>query len=167
LNPVDLFLLIVLSICAVRGYVRGLFREIMGLAGFILGAVAAVSFHQPAASFLHRFVDFGSVGGQIIAAILIFVTVNLLTHIAAAAFDRLARAIFLGGLSRIVGAVVGLGKGAAVFGFLLFVLRVYLPLPHVAEVINRSTLGAPLADAAAVMFRAGAGVVQSSGPREA
>ena len=42
-----------------------------------------------------------------------------------------------------------------------------VPLPHVAEVINRSTLGAPLADAAAVMFRAGAGVVQSSGSHEA
>lgn len=167
MNPVDLFLLIVLSICAIRGYVRGLFREIMGLAGFILGAVAAVSFYRPAASFLQEFADFGSAGGPIVAAILIFVVVNLLTHLAAVGLDRLAKAIFLSGLSRVMGAVVGMGKGAAVFGILLFFCRAYLPQSDVAEVIDSSTLGAPLADLAAVVFRAGAGVVESSGRGEA
>jgi uncharacterized membrane protein required for colicin V production len=105
---------------------------------------------------------------QIIAAILIFVVVNLLTHVAAVGFDRLARAVFLSGLSRIVGALVGLGKGAAVFGFLLFFFRTYLPVTEVAEAISGSSLGAPLADGAAIVFRAAASMVQSPpGPHEA
>ena len=167
MNPVDIFLLIVLLICSVRGYVRGLFREIMGLAGVILGALAAVGFHEPVASVLKGLGDFGPLGGQIIAAILIFVAVNLLTHVAAVGLDRLARAVFLSGLSRIVGAVVGLGKGAVVLGFLLFALRVYLPVPHVAEAINRSKLGAPLADVAATVLHAGVRALKSPGSREA
>jgi uncharacterized membrane protein required for colicin V production len=167
LNAVDLLLLVVLSICTVRGYVRGIFREIMGLAGFTLGAVAALSFHRPAASFLQRFVDFGSVVEQVVAAILIFIVVNLLTHLAAVGFDRLARAVFLGGVSRMVGALVGLAKGAAVFGFLLFFFRVYVPVPEVAEVINHSRIGAPLAEGAAIVFRAAVGVVESPPPKEA
>ena len=104
---------------------------------------------------------------QIVAGILIFIVVNLLTHLAAVGFDRLARAVFLGGISRMVGAVVGFAKGAAVFGFLLFFFRAYVPVPEVAEVISHSRIGAPLADGAAIVFRAAVGVVESTPPNEA
>jgi len=164
LNEVDLFLLILFLVSAVRGYVRGIFREIMGLAGFLVGGAAAAAFCRPAASVVHRYADLGPRSEQVLAAILIFLVVNLLTHLVAIGFDRLARAMFLSGVTRAVGAVVGVAKAAVVLGFLLFVVRSYVPVPRVVEAIDSSALGAPLAGAAAIVVRAGAGALGSPGP---
>lgn len=166
-NPVDVLLLGLFTLCAVRGYFRGLFREVMGLAGFVLGAVAAVLFSGAAAAELQRFVDAGPVLAEVATAVAIFVGVNLLTHLLAAMLDRLARVTFLTGVARVAGAFVGIGKGAVLVGFLLFLVRALAPMPHVVDAIDHSRLGAPLADAAADLFRAGTGALGPTERREA
>lgn len=166
-NPVDLLLLGLFAVCAVRGYFRGVFREVMGLAGFVLGAVAAVLFSAATAAELRRFVELGPVAAEVITAVTIFIGVNMLTHLAAALLDRLARATFLTGVARVAGAFVGLGKGAVLVGFLLFLVRALAPMPHVVDAIDHSRLGAPLADAAGDLFRAGTGRLGPTERREA
>jgi membrane protein required for colicin V production len=166
-NPVDLLLVSLFALCAVRGYFRGLFREIMGLAGFAMGAVAAVVFSTRAAIELQRYADLGLAASEVSAAVLIFVIVNLLTHVVAAMLDRLARMMFLTGVTRLAGAFVGLSKGAVLVGFLLFLVRSLAPLPTVVQAIDHSRIGAPLADAAGNVFRAGTGALGPTERREA
>ncbi len=167
MNPVDLLLLGLFTLCAIRGYFRGLFREIIGMAGFVMGAVAAVLFSTSAAMELQRFADLGPAASEVVAAVTIFVAVNLLAHLLAAMLDRLARVMFLTGVTRLAGAFIGLGKGAVLVGFLLFLVRSLAPLPTVVEAIDHSRIGAPLADAAGNVFRAGTGALGPTGRREA
>jgi uncharacterized membrane protein required for colicin V production len=154
-NAVDVILIVLLSLCGIRGFVRGLFRETMGLAGFVLGAGAAVLYWRPLAALLGGYFGLGPVLGQVSAALAIFVIVNLVTHVGALLLDRVAKTMFLSGVTRVAGAVVGAGKGAVAAGFLLLFLRSYALVPEVATAIGTSRLGAPLADVAARLLRVG------------
>jgi membrane protein required for colicin V production len=160
---VDAIVIVLLLICAVRGFVRGLFREAMGLAGLVLGAAVAVMYWRPAAAALQEHLGLGPVLGQLGAALTIFTVVNLLTHLLALLLDRLARTVFLGGVTRLAGAMVGIGKAAVAAGFLLLALRSFAPFPQVADAIETSALAAPLADVAAQLLRAGSDAMGSPG----
>jgi membrane protein required for colicin V production len=154
-NAVDIILIGLLSLCGVRGFVRGLFRETMGLAGFVLGAAAAVWYWRPVAALLTRYLGLGPVLGQVGAALAIFIAVNVTTHVGALLLDRVAKTIFLSGATRVAGAVVGASKGAVVAGFLLLFLRSSALMPEVTDAIGTSRLGRPLADVAAHLLRVG------------
>jgi uncharacterized membrane protein required for colicin V production len=140
--------------------VRGVFRETMGLAGVVLGGVGAAAFWQPGSAFLQRALSVRPLTGQILAAVLIFTAVNLIAHLAAIVGERAARLLFLGGVMRLAGAIVGLGKGAAILGFALLLLRSYAPLPGVTQAIGASSLGEPLTEVAESVLRLGTGLLQ-------
>ena len=160
MTTVDVGLLLLFAFCAGRGLFRGMFREIMGLAGVTLGCAAAVTYWEPAAAVLGRFTDFSPLARQGVAALFVFVVVNLGTRLAAMLLDRLAKAAYLSSVTRTAGAIVGLGKGAIAASFLLLLIRTYAPLPAVVDAINQSTLGPPLADAASRLLHLGLGTVQ-------
>jgi len=162
-NAVDIILIVLLSLCAVRGFVRGLFRETMGLAGSVLGAGTAVLYWRPGAALLTRYLGLGPVLGQVGAALAIFIVVNLITHVGALLLDRVAKTMFLSGVTRVAGAMVGAGKGAVAAGFLLLFLRSSALVPEVADAIGTSRLGAPLADVAARLLRVGSEAMGSPG----
>lgn len=153
MNAVDLCVLVLLSLCAIRGFVRGVFRESVGLVGFALGAAAAMLYWRQAAEWLRHLVTLGPVVEQIAAAIGIFILVNLLAHVAAVFLERMARAAFLSTVMRLAGVVVGVGKGAVVLGVVLLVLRTYPLVPGLGETIDASFLGSPLAEGAAAVLR--------------
>jgi membrane protein required for colicin V production len=166
-NQVDLVLLALLAVCAIRGYWRGVFRESMGLVGLGLGLAAAAAFWQPAAALLHRIVPLRPLAEQVVAAGLLFAGVNLLAHLLAMALDGVARVLFLGGVTRLAGAVVGVGKGAALLAVVLFLLRSYAPVPAVTEAIGASSLGEPLAQVAESVLRRGSALGRSPESRGA
>jgi membrane protein required for colicin V production len=166
-NSVDAVLVALFGLIAIRGYVRGVFRELMGLAGLALGGAAAVGFWRPAAAEVGRLLDLDPQAAALVAVIGIFIVVNLLTQLAAMALDRMARAMFLTSVARVAGAIVGLGKGVVFFGFTLFVLRSVVPIPRVVDAIDGSMLGAPLVEAAGNLFRATADRLGYGEPSEA
>jgi membrane protein required for colicin V production len=156
-NPVDLLLFVLLAACAVRGFVRGLFREVMGLAGLVLGTWAAMLYYERAAALMRQYALEDPMAAQVVAGVVIFLVVNVASHVVAVLLDRLARAVYLTSVTRMAGAVVGIGKGAVLVSFLLLFLRAFAPVPGVAEVIGESTLGAPLAEAAERLLRRSVG----------
>ena len=166
MNAVDFFLLALLSIWAIRGYVRGLFREAMGVAGVVFGGAAAMAFWRPAAFMLNEIIAIRPLAAQIMAAILIYVVVNLLTHLAAIGLERIARAVFLSGVTRMAGALVGVGKGVVILAFALLFMRSYVPVSGVADAIDSSTIGAPLTRGASSAVRYGMNLMRSPEPRE-
>ena len=135
----------------------------MGLAGSILGAATAVLYWRPVAALLTRYLGLGPVLGQVGAALAIFIVVNLITHVGALLLDRVAKTMFLSGVTRVAGALVGAGKGAVTAGFLLLFLRSSALVPEVADAIGTSRLGAPLADVAARLLRVGSEAMGSPG----
>jgi membrane protein required for colicin V production len=157
-NGVDLVLVLLLTLCGVRGFVRGLFREATGLIGLVAGGAAAAAHAERGAAILHEMLPLGPLAEPLVAGIVIFTAANAVVHVLAAVLDRVARAAFLGGPVRLAGALLGMGKGAAVLGFVLLGARIYAPSPAVAEAIAASKLGRPLVDMAVALLRVGGGV---------
>lgn len=141
MNPLDALLLVLLVPFALRGYWRGFCREGLGLVGLFVGAFAAAGFGPGLAESLVAS-KFGPAYVAVpVAYMVIFTAVWVLASVTGMIADRIARALFLGGVNRVGGAVLGSAKGATLLGFLLlFAARA----PGMADTIERSHLGRPL-----------------------
>jgi membrane protein required for colicin V production len=165
MNGIDLALLVVLALCAVRGYWRGLFREVFGVLGLLGGIAAAVEFAAPAAAALQQYLRLPTPLELGLAFVAIFVLVDMGLNLLAALLDRLAGALFLRGISRLAGAAVAAAKGAVVAAFTLLFLHLFPLFPALDQPIMNSAIGRPLVAAASAVVRLGSqpsGAPQSS-----
>ncbi len=153
MNGVDLALGILLSICALRGYWRGFFRETFGLLALIGGVAAAVELAPLGTAMLQQYLHLPSAVDAGLAFIGIFVVVHTGINLIGVLLDRLTRALFLRGLNRLGGAVLGAGKGAAVLGLVLLFLHLFPLIPELDGQIMSSAIGRPLVSAAGNVIR--------------
>jgi len=145
-NQVDVVLLVLLVPFALRGYWRGFLREGFALSGLIGGVAAAVAFRAELASaLLGRGLVTPAIATPVAIAIL-FLAVYVGAQLAGAVADRLARAVFLGGVNRAAGLAFGLTKGAALLGLVLALLLRVLPSPSLEQMVTHSKLGGPLVE---------------------
>jgi len=148
MNAVDLVLVFLLLLWALRGYWRGFFRESFGLIALGGGIAMAIQFAALGAGLLQqRFrlpppVDAG------VAFVAIFVVVHTLLNLMGMLLDRLASALFLRGINRLAGAAFGAGKGAAILGLVLLFFHLFPLVPELDQQIMNSAIGRPLVNAA-------------------
>lgn len=144
MNIVDPILLGLLLLFALRGYFKGLFREVFSLLGLVVGFMVAVRYDEPVAAmwaaswtssyFLLRAITFVSL------FFLAYFGLNLVGWV----LHRSAPLLFLQGINRIGGVAVGAGKGAALLALVIFFLTSSPFLPSQAtQKIHQSVL-APL-----------------------
>ncbi len=144
MNQVDVALLLLLVPFALRGYWRGFLREGFALLGLVGGIGAAIAWRGAlAAALLARGLVPPALAAPAAIAIL-FVAVYVAAQLAGRAADRLARAVFLGGVNRAAGIAFGIAKGAAILGLVLVVLLDVLPSPAFERLVTQSRLGGPL-----------------------
>lgn len=155
MNQVDALLLVLLVPFALRGWIRGFCRESVGLAGLIAGGLAAAAFGPELAAEVLRRKLLPPVAAEAAAFAAIFIGVNVVAHVFGRLADRLARALFLGGVNRIAGVAFGVAKGAALLGFVLLVTEELAPVPSLAKTIAASRLGRPLTAFATDIVAAG------------
>lgn len=156
MNGVDLALLIVLALCAVRGYARGFFREAFGILGLVGGIAAAVQCAAPGAAALQQHLKLPTPLDLGVAFVLIFIGVDLLINVIGALLERVTGVVLLRGLSRLGGGLLAAAKGAAVLAFVLLFLHLFPLFPRLDEPIMNSTIGRPLIAAASTVVRLGA-----------
>ncbi len=111
MNVLDLALGAALLLWTVHGLARGIIRAIVGLAAWLVGIVAALHLAAPVAALLPAF-GAGEGARFWIAFIVVLVGVLVAGALVGAALARLARAIGLGWVDRVLGAVFGLACGA-------------------------------------------------------
>ena len=141
MNQLDALLLILLIPFALRGYWRGFCREGLGLVGVFAGAFAAAAFGpELAATLVAHEIGWPSVALPL-AYLVIFTAVWMAAAVLGAVADRIARALLLGGVNRVGGAILGSAKGATVLGFALLLAA---RAPWMAATIEASRLGRPL-----------------------
>jgi membrane protein required for colicin V production len=143
-NIVDPILLGLLLLFALRGYFKGLFREVFSLLGLVVGFMVAVRYDEPVAAmwaaswtssyFLLRAITFVSL------FFLAYFGLNLVGWL----LHRSASLLFLQGINRIGGVVVGAGKGAALLALLIFFLTSSPFLPSQATQRIHQSFLAPL-----------------------
>jgi uncharacterized membrane protein required for colicin V production len=166
-NQLDALLLILLVPFTLRGWWRGFCRETFALAGLVGGALAAAALGpQVAAGLVER-----GVARSGMALPLAWAGVFLAAWLAAGVLgliaDRMARALFLGGVNSAAGAVFGSAKGAALLGFGLLLAQHVAASPKLDHVIATSRLGRPLEQIAGTVVATGRQLGGTSAERRA
>jgi membrane protein required for colicin V production len=107
----DYAVLAVLIVSLVWSALRGVVREIISLGGWIIAFLAASLFAGPMAVHLPQGIP-GDALRTLAAFIAIFVVVLILSALVGALMSRLVKAVGLGPLDRMLGALFGIARGA-------------------------------------------------------
>ena len=158
MNGIDVALVILLLVCALRGTWRGLFREGFGFAALLIGLLAALRVADAGAAWLSARTPAGELNGSALlggAFVVIFLVVSTLINLVGVACDQLFGRGALRVPSRVLGALFALGKGAAVLALLLLFFHLFPVVPGIDRQIAGSRLARPMVSAAGAALRAG------------
>lgn len=122
MNIVDLILIIILIAAAIRGFIKGFFVEFASVAAIVLGVLCAMMFSDYLKNWLTGVVSWQPGTIKTVAFLFIFVSVLITVHLIANALEKFVRAIAMGILSRMGGAVFGVIKTAFILSFLMYVV---------------------------------------------
>ena len=145
MNGFDLAIVAVVGLSALFAFVRGIIREMIALATWVVGFIAAIAYAGPVSG-MFNWVNVSPVARQAIAFGLILVVVMIVGAILARSLASVVRAIGLGFVDRILGAIFGVARGLIVVVIFALVAGV-TTLPK-QDWWQNSVLGQPLADAA-------------------
>lgn len=123
MNWVDWILLAVFALFGLRGFFRGLFREILSLAGLVVGFLVAARYGDVAAQFLARHWQFAPIMLKGAGFVAIFFVTYFSFSLAGWLLHRSEKMLFLQTVNRAGGIAIGVGKGAAVAALGLFLLN--------------------------------------------
>lgn len=156
MNLLDIALAILLLLCAVRGFWRGVIRESFGFAAFILGLLTALRLTESVAKavegtvLLSALPDAARVGG---AFVLVFLSVNALVNLSGFVLDRLIGGGLLRAIGSVAGGLFGVAKGAAVLAFVLLFAQLFPVAGDIESHIADSRLARPMIAAADNVLR--------------
>ncbi len=134
MNTLDLVILIFLLIGAYRGFKKGLFIEIVGIAAFILAIIGSFKLLHVGIDFLAS--QFGSFSHLFpyIAFVLLFIGILLLINLLGKAVKKMMDLTLLGSMDNFAGAIVGILKwGIAISIFLWLTDTVGFKIPETSQ----------------------------------
>ncbi len=119
MNYLDIAISVPLLYGLIKGFSNGLIKEVTGLLSLIVGIYIAVNFSKLLEPHLDGFFNNYEQFKPIIAFAILFVATILLIKVFGILVNKLTKALALGFISRIFGAVFGLLKIALIVSFLL------------------------------------------------
>ena len=111
-----------LALFGLRGFFRGLFREVFSLLGLIAGFMIAVAFLPAAASYAAAFWKAPPLFLKGAVFVVIFFLVYFVFSLMGWLLHRSESLLFLKTVNRAGGIAVGLGKGTAIIALMVFFL---------------------------------------------
>jgi uncharacterized membrane protein required for colicin V production len=143
-TTLDAVLVAGLAVFGLRGFFRGFVRETTSLVA-VVAAVAGVVFYAGALAEVLMARGLAEAELALVAAgagtfLAIYLTVTLVGW----GIDRLAHAMFLGPLVRVLGIVFAVAKGAIVLGFALIVGQQWAPTTLSRQRVESSRLAPPM-----------------------
>ena len=155
-NWFDLTVLAILALFGLRGFFRGLFREVLSLGGLVVGFMLAMTYDQEVAAYVARHWTASPIVLKGSAFVAIFFLIYFVFSLVGWLLHRSAKLLFLQTLNRSGGIALGIGKGAAVTALAILLLTSAAWLPQSArDNIESSYLSAPLAQIAEHLVRLG------------
>ncbi len=144
MNPFDTIITIILGYCLIRGFFRGLIKEISSIIGVLGGFYAGYTYYLEIARPLSAWIS-NPAYAKILAFLLLFCGVFIFVSIIGVIIKYLMNIAFLGWVDRICGVIFGMAKGVLIASVLLMILTAFLPkgapmikdsllAPHVSRV---------------------------------
>lgn len=121
MTSLDAVYIVILAAFLIRGLWTGFVSQLAFIAAMIVGFVAAGNYYGQLAPYIMSFVSVPQVG-FILTFSLLFLAVYLLITALGAGLKKVVRVSFLGWFDRIMGGVLGLGKGCLIATLLFIVL---------------------------------------------
>ena len=122
MNYVDIFLLVILVLGAVRGYSKGLVVELFSLIAFFFGLFGAIKFSGPIAAMFFGESDFYTIG-LVGVFIVLFIALSVLINLLAKLIKKGVDLIFLGWIDNILGGLLGIVKWGFLVSMLVLMLK--------------------------------------------
>ncbi|MCL2276539.1 MAG: CvpA family protein [Treponema sp.] len=137
-SVIDIIFLILIGLFMVRCYLKGFVSELLSMAGFALGILAALYFYKNGAEFLReRFWPDLKTIPEVLSFLFLFVIVLIVVKLLAVMLKGIISGIRLGGVDRVLGLIFGLAEGIAVISLMLFFIRIQ-PLFDPSVIISDS-----------------------------
>jgi len=126
MNPMDIGIVVVVAVFLVRGFSRGIIKELVSLAGILGGLYLSLMYYKTAATLIENWIpDFSY--GKMVGFIMVFAVVLIGAALIGSMVKYLAKAVSLGGLDRMAGALFGALKGILVVTTVLTALVMFAP----------------------------------------
>ena len=157
MNGIDVALVLLLLISALRGSWRGIFRESFGFVALVAGLLAALRFAPMGAAWIESMVPALGLNGTALlgtAFVAIFLLVSTVLNLLGVACDQVFGRGALAVASRVSGALFALAKGAVVLAFVLLFLHLFPVVPNLDRQIRDSRIARPMVSAAGAVLRA-------------
>lgn len=129
MSLLDILLWGILLAFAVKGFTKGLVREVCSLFGLVLGGWAAFTYHASFGATLGRLIHLPQFVGSAVAFLCILLAVGLLFALIGHFLTVVFKIALLGGINRVGGVVFGLLEGGVLLCVLLY-FGTSSPAPH-------------------------------------
>jgi len=138
MNLLDLAILIIVVLIAVRGFFRGIIQEAATLFGIIASFFLASYYYNDLARFLHGYTRNYLLALYFLSFLFIFGLSFFLFRVLGLLINKMVHLAFFGWADRVFGGFFGLIKGGVVVFFLITLLTLFLPKQN--SLINQSRL---------------------------
>ena len=122
---IDLIIIIPLALGAIGGFRKGFILEIITLLALILAVIGGFHFLHWGMSVLTENFQLSGRFLPFLAFVLIFVGIIAIVNMIGQALKKIIQMVFLGGIDKIAGAVLGALKFVFLFSILIWVFQVF------------------------------------------
>ena len=137
MNALDILICVVVGFCLIRGFFRGIIRELTSIVGVFIGFYAAYTYYPIVGSWLSRLIA-NKAYLNIASFFITFTALFLAVGFVGIVLKHLLKAVALGWADRILGSTLGLVKAILIVSVLLVAITTFLP--QKAPVIKDSLL---------------------------
>ncbi len=142
---IDILILAIVVVSILAGFVSGLVRQVVGLAGLLIAVALGIKFASPAGEAVASVLGLAEGYAQWFGFIVVFIGVYVAALIAARIGMSMVKTLQISGINRIAGGIFGGLKSIVFIGVLLTVLAT-LEFPT-ENMRSNSRLYAPLMEA--------------------
>lgn len=120
MNLIDVLVWAILMAFIIKGFLKGLVREVCSLLGLVMGIWAACKYYPPLSAAIRPFIHLPQNVSSTISFALIFLSIGLLFFFLGHLLTIVFKIALLGGVNRVGGVVFGFLQGALVLSVLLY-----------------------------------------------
>ncbi len=128
MNFLNILIWAILLFFTVKGFMKGLIKEVCSLLGLVMGSWAAFTYYQFLSAVIRPYIHLPHYVSSVISFMIIFATLGLLFFFLGHLLTAMLKIILLGSLNRVGGVIFGFLQGALVLSLLLY-LGTSKPMP--------------------------------------
>ncbi|MCZ7587131.1 MAG: CvpA family protein [Deltaproteobacteria bacterium] len=137
---VDLFILVVIAIFAIKGFFKGFFVEFFSFLGFFVAFFIATNLYNGLGAWVASILKVSFGLAKFAAFLLVFLAIVFAFAAVGVALSKGAKKLKLSGTNRFLGGVFGAAKGALAVGVMVLVLAKGNIAPGFEAEVKKSTV---------------------------